>query len=470
MPKVVAVRLRYAAKHYWFDPNGIEIKNGDHLVVETARGQELGLCINACLDVEEKDLAAPLKPVLRVATEDDFNRADELAKKSEEAFPTFCELVKKNELDMKPIRVEFVFSGDFATFYFSAEERVDFRTLVRDLASHFHVRIDMRQIGVRDEARILGGVGHCGEELCCHRFGTEIQQVSIRMAKDQDLPLSSNKISGQCGRLMCCLRYELEAYQDFKNRAPKKNDIIDTPLGQAKVVDFNTPAEIVNLRLEDGQSLSVPLSSMDTKGAKKPQDGECMRPCHISQESLERALEELRNDKKLALMAETSFSNSDDLKDLVVEHPVAEHVQHSKSGNGSKVTQGQPNSKNNNRRNDKSSPAKPLKKHDDGRVLRKRRSISVEKEPQVHESSESKNGQQVSDGSRKPRRRKSSERILHTDAHSKNYQQNSQKNQSSKQNRSKQDKQQSSSNKPRPGQHSSSLSGDRQTRRPPRGV
>ena len=142
MPKVVAVRLRYAAKHYWFDPNGIEIKNGDHLVVETSRGQELGLCINACLDVEEKDLAAPLKPVLRVATEDDFNRADELAKKSEEAFPTFCELVKKNELDMKPIRVEFVFSGDFATFYFSAEERVDFRTLVRDLASHFHVRIE----------------------------------------------------------------------------------------------------------------------------------------------------------------------------------------------------------------------------------------------------------------------------------------------------------------------------------------
>lgn len=492
MPKVVAVRLRYAAKHYWFDPNGIEIKNGDHLIVETARGKEMGLCVEAEKEVTEEELVAPLKPVLRVATEEDFKTADSLAKKSEEAFPVFCEMVQKNELDMKPIRVEFVFSGDFATFYFSADERVDFRALVRDLASYFHVRIDMRQIGVRDEARILGGIGHCGEELCCHRFGAEIQQVSIRMAKDQDLPLSSNKISGQCGRLMCCLRYELEAYQDFKNRAPKKGDIIDTPLGQAKVVDFNTPAEIINLVLEDGQSLSVPLHAMDTDGAKKPEDGECVRPCHISQKSLERALEELRNDKKLALMAETNFSDSADLKDVVAENPKAQH------------SQGKPSAKNSAKtvktsvpraaKNGQAKAAKktvavaPSKKHEDGRVLRKRRSVSVEKgadeaqsaskpAPKHVEAAHQKQQQTVKqeeNDSRKPRRRKRSvgsagNSSANAQQHNKQHNQQHGK-QSNNQNKNGNGGGNSNTSKPRPGQHSSSLSGDRQTRRPPRGV
>ena len=150
--------------------------------------------------------------------------------------PVFRELVAEHKLDMKPIDVEYLFDGDKVVFYFVAEERVDFRELVKDLASRFHARIDMRQVGVRDEARMVGGLGHCGEQLCCVRFGGEFQPVSIRMAKEQDLPLNPLKISGLCGRLMCCLRYEFEAYKDYKGRAPKKGAIIETPLGLAKVV------------------------------------------------------------------------------------------------------------------------------------------------------------------------------------------------------------------------------------------
>ena len=178
---------------------------------------------------------------------------------------TSCNTYK---LDMKPIDVEYLFAGDKVVFYFVAEERVDFRDLVKDLASRFKARIDMRQVGVRDEARMIGGLGHCGEQLCCVRFGGEFQPVSIRMAKEQDLPLNPLKISGLCGRLMCCLRYEFEAYKDYKQRAPKKGAIVETPLGLAKVSELNTPHETVGMRLEDGMRFSVPLEGMECcKGA-----------------------------------------------------------------------------------------------------------------------------------------------------------------------------------------------------------
>ena len=181
---------------------------------------------------------------------------------------------------MKPIEVEYLFDGEKVVFYFVAEERVDFRELVKDLATRFRARIDMRQVGVRDEARIVGGLGHCGEQLCCVRFGGEFQPVSIRMAKEQDLPLNPLKISGLCGRLMCCLRYEYEAYKDYKGRAPKKGAIVETPLGLAKVAELNTPHETVGLRFEDGRRVSVPLAEMScNKGTG------C--PCQVSREALE---------------------------------------------------------------------------------------------------------------------------------------------------------------------------------------
>ena len=183
---------------------------------------------------------------------------------------------------MKPIDVEYLFGGDKVVFYFVAEERVDFRDLVKELASRFQARIDMRQVGVRDEARMVGGLGHCGEQLCCVRFGGEFQPVSIRMAKEQDLPLNPLKISGLCGRLMCCLRYEYEAYKDFKSRAPKKGAIIETPLGLAKVSELNTPRETIGMKFEDGKRVTVPLAEMGcSKGTG------C--PCTVSRETLEEA-------------------------------------------------------------------------------------------------------------------------------------------------------------------------------------
>jgi cell fate regulator YaaT (PSP1 superfamily) len=245
------------------------------------------LVVDAALEVTEKqikDLKSPLKPVIRALTEADFDRIDELDVKGHEAMHVFRELIEKHGLEMKPVSVEFLFTGDKTVFYFSNDERVDFRDLVRDLASHFHTRVDMRQIGVRDEARILGGLAHCGEELCCARLGGEFQPVSIRMAKEQDLPLNPAKISGACGRLMCCLRYEFEAYKDFKNRAPRRGALIETPIGQAKVIDFDTPREIITLRLEDGKLLSIPLSEFDCCADENGKQ----RPCCVSREAIDR--------------------------------------------------------------------------------------------------------------------------------------------------------------------------------------
>ena len=328
MPKVAVVRLRYVSKDYWFDPAGIACEEGDHVLVETARGREIGLVVEDIREVADKEVKQPLKPVLRIATEKDLAQADAMNCKGEEAMPVFRELIEKHGLEMKPVRVEFMFTGDFATFYFAADDRVDFRALVRDLAAIFKIRVDMRQIGVRDEARMLGGLGHCGEELCCCRLGGDFQPVSIRMAKEQDLPLNPSKISGLCGRLMCCLRYEFEAYKDFKGRAPKKNALIDTPMGMAKVVEFDTPREQLRLRMEDGSSLVVPLSSMDT-GDKKPKEGERLRPCHIGPEAFDKIMEDLKKDSNLAMMGDKLFSNDNDLADKIVDRG---HVERSDRG------------------------------------------------------------------------------------------------------------------------------------------
>ena len=325
MPKVASVRLRYASQDYWFDPAGIDVKRGDHVLVETSRGREIGLCTHDVEDVGIEQIAKPLKPVVRLATKEDLEKCDELARRAQDALGVFRELVEKHELDMNPSAVEFMFDEEHATFYFTSDDRVDFRGLVRELASEFHLRIDMRQIGVRDEARMLGGLGHCGEELCCARLGGEFKPVSIRMAKEQDLPLNPTKISGLCGRLMCCLRYEFEAYKDFKGRAPKKNGIIDTPVGLGKVVEFDTPRETVRLRMEDGSSIVLPVSALDT-GDKVAKEGERIRPCHISQENFDRVMEELKSDKTLAMMGDKMFSDDPSLADATAKAGSIEHM------------------------------------------------------------------------------------------------------------------------------------------------
>lgn len=293
MPTVVGVRLRFS-KTLWFDPAGSTPSENDLVIVETERGTETGTVVQPPHEVTDDQLAAPLKPVLRVANADDLAHIEELEHKEAEALPVFRSLVAEYDLDMKPIDVEYLLDGDKIIFYFSAEERVDFRELVKDLAARFHARIDMRQVGVRDEARAVGGIGHCGQMLCCVRLGGDFQPVSIRMAKEQDLPLNPLKISGLCGRLMCCLRYEFDAYKDFKGRAPKKGAIIDTAVGLAKVTELNTPRETVGMRFEDGSRVTVPLSEMTCgKGAG------C--PCQVGREALEQA----GNAAALALAAES---------------------------------------------------------------------------------------------------------------------------------------------------------------------
>lgn len=281
MPTVVGVRLRFS-KTLWYDPADLPLEEGDVVVVDTDRGEEFGTVVSAPCAVEASALPAALKPIARTASEDDLALLAELREKESEALPEFRRLVERHRLDMKPVDVQFLPSGEKVIFFFSAEERVDFRELVRELAATFHTRVDMRQVGVRDEARAVGGVGHCGQQLCCVRFGGDFQPVSIRMAKEQDLPLNPLKISGLCGRLMCCLRYEYDAYKDFKSRAPKRGAIVETPAGLAKVAELNTPRETVRMRFEDGNSVTIPLSGMEcVKG------GTC--PCSVTSEALEAA-------------------------------------------------------------------------------------------------------------------------------------------------------------------------------------
>lgn len=275
MVRIAPVNLYYNPKTLWFDAGDLDVRTGDGVVVSTARGIEFGRASGDVFEADEaqvKKLKSPLKPVKRIASPEDEAQAAAMERKSAEALPVFKEMAAEASADMHPVSVEYLFDGDKAIFYFEAEERVDFRELVRKLASYFHVRIDMRQIGVRDEARMVGGLGHCGQELCCKRLGGEFCPVSIRMAKEQDLSLNPQKISGVCGRLMCCLRYEFDAYKDFKSRAPKQNSQVETPIGTAKVIDLDVPREVVTLKVDGEKPVKVPLADFDPpeEGVQRP--------------------------------------------------------------------------------------------------------------------------------------------------------------------------------------------------------
>lgn len=282
MPTVVGIRLRNAAKTLWFDPAEHELAAGARVVVRTERGEEIGSVAEEAHFVEPNAVTATLAPVLREAEDADLAQAARLDDLEADAVRAFRESVKARGLDMKPVSAEYQFDGSRVVLHFVAEERVDFRELVKDLSARLKTRIDMRQVGVRDEARMVGGIGHCGEVLCCARLAGEFQPVSIRMAKEQDLPLNPLKISGRCGRLMCCLRYEFDAYKDFKGRAPKRGAQVETPAGTAKVTDLNTPRELITMRLGDGTEVKVPLSGLECGGGK-----DC--PCSVSAEAFDAA-------------------------------------------------------------------------------------------------------------------------------------------------------------------------------------
>ncbi|MBR5786991.1 MAG: stage 0 sporulation family protein [Clostridia bacterium] len=250
MVKVIGVRFKNTGKMYYFNPNGFEIKNGMNVIVETARGVEFGEAVSDIKEIEDEEAVLPLKDVIRIATEEDVQTHNSNIEKEKTAFDICNEKIAKHELQMKLIDVEYTFDGNKILFYFIADTRIDFRELVKDLAAVFKTRIELRQVGVRDQAKAVGGLGICGRVICCASATGEFQPVSIKMAKEQSLSLSPTKISGTCGRLMCCLKYEQEAYEDAIHRLPGVGSIVETPEGQGVITEVNLLRETVKIRLD----------------------------------------------------------------------------------------------------------------------------------------------------------------------------------------------------------------------------
>ena len=250
MVKTVGVRFKKAGKIYYFDPDDLEINIDDNVVVETIRGIEFGKAVLGMREVPENEIIAPLKKVLRVATEEDNKVYKDNKAKEKEAFNVCLQKINHHNLGMKLIDVEYTFDNNKIIFYFTADGRVDFRELVKDLASVFKTRIELRQIGVRDEAKMISGMGPCGKSLCCSTFLGDFAPVSIKMAKEQNLSLNPTKISGICGRLMCCLKYEHETYENSRKIMPKIGALVDTPEGRGEVVESNVLLEMVKVKLE----------------------------------------------------------------------------------------------------------------------------------------------------------------------------------------------------------------------------
>ncbi len=256
--EVVDIQFRAGQKVYYFAPDGHTVKTGDHVIIDTARGPEFGICAGGNHNISARDVVAPLRSVLRIATAEDEkivarNRAEE-----KRAYDICMQKIADHGLDMQLVSAEYAFDGSKILFFFTADERVDFRELVKNLASIFHTRIELRQIGVRDKAKMVGGLGICGRPFCCASFLDDFQPVSIKMAKTQNLSLNPTKISGTCGRLMCCLKYEQEAYEDLLRTSPKAESFVDTPEGRGTVVEVDLLRQRVKVRMEDSpETISV---------------------------------------------------------------------------------------------------------------------------------------------------------------------------------------------------------------------
>ena len=251
MIEIISVRFKSGGKQYYFNPNGVQVTAGQGVIIETARGVERGECVMGNTMVDETEIIQPLRPMLRLETEEDKATLQANKEKEAKAFRICQEKIARHGLDMKLVEVEYSFDGSKILFFFTSEGRVDFRALVKDLASVFHTRIELRQIGVRDEAKMLGGLGICGRPFCCCGFLDEFQPVSIKMAKTQSLSLNPTKISGTCGRLMCCLKYEQDAYEDAASRMPKAESFVETPDGVGTVAQINLLKETVNVKLDE---------------------------------------------------------------------------------------------------------------------------------------------------------------------------------------------------------------------------
>jgi len=280
MLDVVGVRFKEAGKIYYFDPEDIDINYDDYVIVETARGIEFGHVVIGQKKIEKEEIVSPLKKVLRIATDEDFEIHKDNIKRAKEAKKICEEKIEKHGLVMNVIDVEYTFDNNKIIFYFTADGRVDFRELVKDLASVFRTRIELRQIGVRDEAKMIGGIGPCGKPCCCTQFLGEFEPVSIRMAKEQNLSLNPTKISGLCGRLMCCLKYEQDTYEELSKTMPEVGMKVKTPSGQGTIVNTYTLLQEVKVKvtLEDDTDdiLQYHIDEIDIIKKKKPRCNGCM--------------------------------------------------------------------------------------------------------------------------------------------------------------------------------------------------
>ena len=256
--EVVDIQFRPGQKIYYFDPNGLTFQAGEHVIIDTARGAEYGICAGCNHEIAQKDVVAPLRKVLRKATAQDEKIAADNRAKEKRAYDVCLDKIAAHGLDMQLVSAEVAFDGSKILFYFTADERVDFRELVKNLASIFHTRIELRQIGVRDKAKMVGGLGICGRPFCCASFLDDFQPVSIKMAKTQSLSLNPTKISGTCGRLMCCLKYEQDAYEDLIRSSPRLESFVDTPEGRGTVVELDLLRQRVKVRMEENpETVSV---------------------------------------------------------------------------------------------------------------------------------------------------------------------------------------------------------------------
>lgn len=294
---IVGVRFRNVGKIYYFNPKNYKVKVGDHVIVETARGVEYGRVVLDPRSVKEDEVVHPLKEVLRVATKEDEEHEAENRVKEKEAFKICKKKIREHGLEMKLIDAEYTFDNNKVLFYFTADGRIDFRQLVKDLASVFKTRIELRQIGVRDETKILGGIGICGRTLCCHTYLSEFAPVSIKMAKEQNLSLNQTKISGVCGRLMCCLKNEQETYEELNRRLPGIGDTVTTPDGiQGNVQSVNVLRQLVKVVVEIGDEKEIqefPVGELKFRSRKKK--------VKVSEQELKelKDLEDKKGDSKL---------------------------------------------------------------------------------------------------------------------------------------------------------------------------
>ena len=299
MTKVIGVRFRTAGKIYFFAPGEHEVKRGDHVIVETARGVEYGTVVGDPREVADEEVIQPLKPILRIATEKDDEQALANKDKEKEAFKVCLEKIRKHELDMKLIDAEYTFDNNKVLFYFTADGRVDFRELVKDLASVFRTRIELRQIGVRDETKIRGGIGICGRPLCCHAHLSDFIPVSIKMAKEQNLSLNPTKISGVCGRLMCCLKHEEDTYEELNRNLPNVGDFVTTSDGKkGEVHSVNVLRQLVKVIVEeDGEKEIQEYKVADLKFKRRKH----YNKNDVSDEDLKELEKMERNDRKSKL-------------------------------------------------------------------------------------------------------------------------------------------------------------------------